>query len=301
MTTPSPQLSRHSSEIGWWEMVSWPAAPRLRRYVLGYCGYEEETVGFTRRRELPSGEVILIIGFGPELRTKYPDLSPGRDATARSFVAGLHDTHCIVETPGTQAGIQVNMTPIGAHLLLGVPMHELTNRVVELDNLLGGAAPLLVERLYHASDWETRFALIDEALVRRLDRARPASPDVAWAWRRIVERRGRMAVAELCDELGCSRRHLARRFGEQVGVAPKTYARVLRFQRAVHMLGHRDGENWMDAREYRAGRRMSWGEVALECGYFDQAHMNRDFRLLAGASPRQLATSLLPDGGGLAG
>jgi AraC-like DNA-binding protein len=301
MSAPTAEVSRHSSEIGWWEMVSRPAAPRLRRYVLGYCGYEEETVGFTRRRELPSGEVILIIGFGPRLRTTYPALSLDRDATTRSFVAGVHDTHCIVETPGTQAGIQVNLTPIGAHLLLGVAMHELTNRVVELDDLLGHPGALFVERLHDAPDWDTRFELIDAALVRRLDRARPASPDVAWAWRRIVERRGAMAVTELCDELGCSRKHLARRFNEQIGVAPKTYARVLRFQRAVHMLGHRDGESWMDARERGAGREMGWGEIAVECGYFDHAHMNRDFRDFAGASPSELAASLLPDGGGLEG
>jgi AraC-like DNA-binding protein len=84
-------------------------------------------------------------------------------------------------------------------------------------------------------------------------------------------------------------------------VAPKTYARVLRFQRAVNMLGHRDGASWTCERERGAGRAMSWGEIALECGYFDQAHMNRDFRQFAGASPSELAASLLPDGGGLAG
>jgi AraC-like DNA-binding protein len=234
------------SEIGWWEMVSQAAAPRLRQHVLGYCGYEEETVGFTRRRELPSGEVIVIIGFGPKLRTTYPDLAPDRIATHRSFVAGLHETHCFVESPGTQAGIQVNLTPLGAHLLLGLSMRELTNRVVELDGLLG-------------------------------------------------------AEGELCVEVGCSRRHMLRRFNEQVGIAPKTYARVLRFQRAVHMLGHRDGASWTPDRERGAGRGMSWGEIALECGYFDQAHMNRDFRQFAGASPSELAASLLPDGGGLAG
>jgi AraC-like DNA-binding protein len=108
-------------------------------------------------------------------------------------------------------------------------------------------------------------------------------------------------VGELCEELGCSRRHMVRRFNEQIGVAPKTYARVLRFQRAVNMLGHRDGASWTCERERGAGRAMSWGEIALECGYFDQAHMNRDFRQFAGASPSELAASLLPDGGGLAG
>jgi AraC-like DNA-binding protein len=301
MGLATARVSRHESEIGWWEMVSESAAPRLRQHVLGYCGYEEETVGFTRRRELPSGEVVLIVGFGPKLRTTYPQLAPGRAAAHRSFVAGLHDTYCFVETPGGQAGIQVNLTPLGAHLLLGLPMHELTNRVVDLDDLLDAEGELLVEQLHDAPGWQARFDLLDRTLVRRLDAARPASPDVAWAWRRLVESAGRLPVGELCEEVGCSRKHLLRRFNEQIGVTPKTFARVLRFQRAVHMLGHRDGASWTDERELGAGRELSWGEIALECGYFDQAHMNRDFREFAGASPGELAASLLPDGGGLAG
>lgn len=301
MTASPAQVTRHESGIGWWEMVSQAATPRLRRHVRGYCGYEEETVGFTRRRELPSGEVVLIIGFGPKLETTYPQLAPDRVSTHRSFVAGLHETHCVVATPGSQAGIQLNLTPLGAHVLLGLPMHELTNRVVELDHLLGADGELLVEQLHDASDWSERFAILDQALVRRLDAARPASPDVAWAWGRLVESGGRLPVGELCEELGCSRKHMLRRFKEQIGVAPKTYARVLRFQRAVHLLGHRDGASWIDAGERGGGREMSWSEIALECGYFDQAHMNRDFRQFAGASPRELAASLLPDGGGLVG
>jgi AraC-like DNA-binding protein len=293
------QVMRHESEIGRWEMVSQASAPRLRRHVLGYCGYQEETVGFTRRRELPSGEVVLIIGFGPELETSYPHLGPDRAFTNRSFVAGIHDTHCLVQTPGHQAGIQVNLTPLGAHLLLGVPMRELTNRVVGLEELLGAEASLLVERLHEAPDWNARFEVLDLALERRLDAARPASPDVAWAWRRLVDSGGRLPVGRLCDELGCSRKHLARRFHEQIGVPPKTLARLLRFERAVRLLGHRDGPSWVD--EHGAGRTMGWAEIALECGYFDQAHMNRDFRQFAGASPGELAASMLPDGGGLAG
>ena len=71
---------------------------------------------------------------------------------------------------------------------------------------------------------------------------------------------------------------------------------MLRFQRAVDMLGHRDGASWVDERELGA----EWGEVALECGYFDQAHMNRDFRQFARRQSGVLVACRLPDGGGLA-
>lgn len=299
MSVAPVRINRHESEVGWWQMVSRAAAPRLRRHVLGYCAYEEETVDFNRRRELPSGEVVLIIGFGPKLETTYPQLAPGRVGEHRSFVAGLHETPCLVATPGSQAGIQLNLTPLGAYLLLGLPMHELSNTVVELDDLLGAEADLLVERLRDAPGWEARFAILDAILLKRLELASPASPDVAWAWRRLTETAGRLPVGELCRELGCSRRHIGRRFNEQIGLAPKSFARVLRFQRAVHMLGHRDGASSLDPSELGAGAARPWGEIALECGYFDQAHMNRDFRQFAGASPGELAASLLPDGGGL--
>jgi AraC-like DNA-binding protein len=284
-------VSRHESDIGRWEMVSRPAAPALRAHVLGYCGYEERTRGFNVRRELPSGEVVMILGFGPAIGMR----SGGRLESHRSFVAGLSDGPCLVETPGTQAGIQVNLTPIGVHLLLGLPMRELTNRAAAIEDLLGGE---LVEQLYEAPGWEARFALLDRALERRLDAARPASPDVAWAWGRLRQSGGRLRVAELCEEIGCSRRHMLRRFDEQVGVPPKTYARLLRFQTAVRLLGHRDGRHWGGD---GAAAELTWGRIALECGYFDQAHMNRDFRRFAGMSPGALAASLLPDGGGLPG
>jgi AraC-like DNA-binding protein len=300
MSAALSQPSCHESEIGRWEFIPRAPAPRLARHVLGYCAYEEETVGFTRRRELPSGEVIVIIGFGPALETTYPKRAPELRVRARSFVAGLHDTHCFVESPGTQAGIQLNLTPLGAHLLLGVRLDELTNRVVGLDELLGTEGDRLVEQLYEAPGREQRFEILDRALVRRLESARPASPDVAWAWRRLIRSQGRLPIGSLCEELGCSRKHMLRRFNEQIGVAPKTYARVLRFQRAVHMLGHSDGASWVDEREHGIGDRMSRAQIALECGYFDQAHMNRDFREFAGVSPGELAASLLPGGGGLA-
>jgi AraC-like DNA-binding protein len=301
MSIAPAQVHRHDSEVGWWEMISRGAATRLRQHVLGYCGYEEETVGFTRRRELPSGEVVVIVGFGPKVETTYPALALGRGASHGSFVAGLHETHCFVESPGTQAGIQLNLTPLGARLLLGVPMHELTNRVVGVDELLGAEGELLVEELYDAPGWDARFGLLDRVLERRLDAARPATPDVAWAWKRVVASGGRQPVGELCEELQCSRKHLLRRFDEQIGLAPKTFARVIRFQRATRMLGHRNGASSVDDVDRGDGKRMSWGEIALECGYFDQAHMNRDFRQFAGASPGELAATLLPDGGGLAG
>ena len=106
------------------------------------------------------------------------------------------------------------------------------------------------------------------------------------AWSRLIATRGRTEIAELCRELGWSRRHLAVRFRDEVGLAPKVYARVLRFERAAALLA-RDG-----------GARFA--EIAYQCGYYDQAHLNRDFREFAGTSPSDYVGRLLPAGGGVA-
>jgi AraC-like DNA-binding protein len=81
-----------------------------------------------------------------------------------------------------------------------------------------------------------------------------------------------MEIGALAREIGCSRKYLASRFQEHVGLAPKSVARVLRFERAVRMLG-------------RAGAGVRWSELALACGYYDQAHLIRDFRQFSGQTP----------------
>jgi AraC-like DNA-binding protein len=156
-------------------------------------------------------------------------------------------------------------------MLFGISMHELSDLAIDLEDVLGPEAPLLAERLAGTPDWEKRCELLDSFLARRIERARLPSPDVVWAWQRLSATSGAISIGELCGELGCSRRHLAARFREQIGPAPKAVARILRFRRAVGLISRDDG------------RRLP--EIAHGCGFYDQAHMNREFRRMAGATP----------------
>ena len=257
---------------------------RLRPHVLGYCGYAEETAAFSRRRELATANAVLIVGFDGPLEISFPAL--GERVRAGAFVSGVSDSYALVDSFGSQRGVLVDLTPLGAFMLLGRPMHEVANRAVALDDLLGPEGAWLPERLHDAVGWEARFAAIDELLLRRFAVARPASPDVAWAWRRLLEADGLLSVGDLAAELRCSRRHLAARFGEQIGLPPKTLARLLRFGRAMRLL--------------RAEPRPELAEIAAACGYYDQAHLNRDFRDFAGLAPTEVEAMVLPDGGGIA-
>jgi AraC-like DNA-binding protein len=238
--------------------------------VRSYTGYLEPSSGSVRRRELPTGDVALVISFGPSLTIADP--RSGSVVTRSSFVAGVHDGYALTQTPGRQHGIEVRLTPIGAFRLLGVAMNGVANRTVAFEELVGRDAELLAERLAALGSWQARFAALDSDLARLMREGPAASPSTVWAWRRLVDTSGRVSIASLVEELGCSRKHVAERFRAEIGLPPKTLARVLRFGRAVRLL--------------RAGR--ACGEVALECGYYDQPHLNRDIRDLAGVTPTEL-------------
>ncbi|MGH2714631.1 MAG: helix-turn-helix domain-containing protein [Thermoleophilaceae bacterium] len=281
------RVFRHESEQDRWEMVHGAPDPRLRGHVLSYCSYHEQTTSFTRRRELPSDRVVLIVNLGEPIRVLPAGATGGWSDQPEGFFAGLHDSYAVTETGGSQAGVQVDLTPVGAHLLLGLPMDELSHRVVTLEELFGRGGTLFREALSEAPGWAERFEVVDEFLLTLLDHARSPVPSVTRALGRLRESGGTVPVGVIAAEIGCSRRHLISRFREQVGVTPKLLARILRFERVVSLV---------DART-----EMGWAEIARACGYYDQAHMIRDFNQFAGGPPNEFARRRLPDGGGVIG
>jgi AraC-like DNA-binding protein len=192
-----------------------------------------------------------------------------------SFAAGMHDAFALVGAAGPALGVQVDLSPVGARRLLGVPMHELVNRAVPLEDLLGAEARSLAERLAEARGWPERFAILDAALARRLAEAPEVSPEIEWAWRRLVATAGAVPVGELGSGLGWSRKRLAARFRDEIGLTPKTAARVVRFHALLRRL-RSDGAT------------APWAERAAAAGYFDQSHMVRDVRRFAGVTPTEL-------------
>jgi AraC-like DNA-binding protein len=232
-------------------------APVLRGRVTAYHGWEERTVRPIRRREGPGREIVVIFSFD------HGWLIDGE--RRRSFVGGLHRRQVTTEHAGYAHGLQVGLEPWAAHALLCVPLHELAETTVPLDEVLDAE---LVERLETARGWDERFALLDAELGRRLADARPASPEVAWAWERLCERHGNVPVGSLSAELGWSRKRLAARFRDEIGLAPKAAARLLRFERARALAGS-----------------MSWAELAYVCGFADQPHLIAEFRAFTGRTP----------------
>jgi AraC-like DNA-binding protein len=258
-----------------WDMAVRLPAAQLRPYVRGdYVGYTEWSGTTNRRREFPGPFVVMVIEFGPPIRI-FEAADQRRCSSHRGgFVGGLSDAFALCEHDGFQQGIQVNLTAIGARLLYGIPMSELSGRIVSVRDVLPARHRQLGERLQDVADWDERFDLLDGALADCLTDAREKTNVVSWAVRRIEETGGVLDLRGLARELGYSQKHVIAMFRDQVGVPPKLLARIIRFDRLMQHLRH--------------GGRGTWADLALEFGYYDQAHLVRDVRHFTGITPTEV-------------
>jgi AraC-like DNA-binding protein len=249
------------------QLLTWQPPAPLRAFILDICDLRELIP--PDRRELPGADLNLILSLGPRLRIENPDAGT---VERRSFLVGLHDTASRTTPLEGSVGIQLRLHPLSAARLLNLPLHLLHNRCPSAEDLLGPDFTALEDRLSAEPQPQRRFNELARALQARL-LALPAAPaEVAWAVNTLRAARGDLPIQHLTEQLGWSRRRLRDAFLRYVGVGPKHYARLLRFERAVEEL--RRGATLLDA--------------ALDAGFSDQAHMNRDFRAFAGQPPGAL-------------
>ncbi|WP_443049556.1 helix-turn-helix domain-containing protein [Streptomyces sp. HD] len=266
---------------GLWR-VTRPWHPGLRPFLRSYVGYWEAVTSPYEARLVPTGHATLVISLAePFSQVRRLGLPGGDSGRIGSLVVGLEDRPAICVHPGGQEAIRVEFTPLGAYRLFGMPMSELTNLAVEVRDVLGPDAGWLVERLADTRDWAARFDLLDAALLARLGHGPEPSPEVGHAWRLLSGSAGVIPIARIAAEVGWSQGYLIRRFTQQIGLTPKASARVLRFRHAVALLGR---------------GATSLTEISTACGFYDQAHLNREFRAIAGTTPGQMMAARRVEG-----
>jgi AraC-like DNA-binding protein len=223
-------------------------------YFWMYSGYAQP---HRRERVLPAGAVELVFRINA-------------DGTYASGVAGPRSTAMLLDTSQPFSVIAVHFKPGGGFPFFGVPVRELRNQSVDLELLWGRAAASVRDRLWDAQAPDTRFAILEQALN---DSAREFECDAAvrYAHREFERSDGAMRVTDVVGKAGVSWNRLLDSFQSEVGLTPKAFCRLQRFNAALTAVDGRGEVNWT--------------EVALACGYFDQAHFNHDFRDFTGLSP----------------
>jgi AraC-like DNA-binding protein len=216
---------------------------------------------------IPRPEVQIVVRFGPSSRSGVDVHAFGaRPTTHRKLIRS------------GQRSVSARLRLGAPEAVLGVSASEMAGRIVGLEELWGRAATQrLCARLSVARDNSAAAAILDSAIAERFANARAPRPNAKLALA-AADRLSNASVNAVAHDLGVSERHLRRVFRETVGVSPKTFAKLVRFHRAL-----------------RAARQDSfagWASIAGAAGYYDQAHLIAEFRALAGVTPRALLREL---------
>jgi AraC-like DNA-binding protein len=234
--------------------------PALAPFVELLWHYEGYSQPHSHERLLPDGRASLII----QLQSDRQDQMP--------LLVGARSEPMVIETAAQTAVMGVQFKPGGLFPFLGMPGSELHNETVALDLLWGTLARQLRDEVFAAATAELRFALVEQALLRVAHHA-GHHPAIDYALRRFADAQAevRPRVADLADELGLSGRYFNQLFKEHVGMSPKVFCRVRRFQAVL-------------ARVQRVVS-PDWADIAAANGYYDQAHFIHEFKAFSGLTP----------------
>lgn len=275
MTAIPARMMSHSSEspLGRWRIAILQPHPALADAV-EQLWFVEGDVGDAATRVLPRGNTHLMFNLGAVQRVV--DIHGVRAPVEyrHAWFSGQQQRYLDHDSLGAIGLVGIRFKPLGAWRVLGVDQNELTDQVVDLDALLGDGIHALRQRLLDQVDPEPAFALVEAWLLEAAARRPPPHYAVGWALRRLEESGGDLPIQALSAELGYSRKQLAQLFKRQLGLAPKAVARVLRFSGALGRL--------------RGLEAVHWDEFALDCGYYDQSHMIREFKAFGGHAPAEL-------------
>jgi AraC-like DNA-binding protein len=220
---------------------------------------------------------IIEFMFGTHYRAEWLDLGHSGRVDTIALV-GARTRPCVnLHLTGTVDAFTIAFEPGGLHALFGMPAIELTDLDYEGGTVFGRPIDELHERLAQQGGFSGRVAVANDFLLARRPDFNGATPLIRAA-RQVHARSGCIAVADLAERTGLGLRQFERRFRNEIGMPPKLYARVVRFERALRLKAMSPA--------------LSWTHVAHDLGYHDQMHMVHDFICLSGESPTRIQDSL---------
>jgi AraC-like DNA-binding protein len=249
--------------------------PPLSDFVEAFWLYDGYPLRHAKERRLPDGAMELVINLREDRFRVYDRQDHEQFQSFHGcLIVGAHSECSIIDTACQASIMGVHFKPGGAFPFLTLPAGELQNLQVSLDTLWGEAANDLRDQLLDAETLETRFHILEQSLLARVTRPPMRHPAVAFA---LKEFQGASAlpnprsISDVTERIGLSSRRFIQVFCEEVGLTPKQFCRVQRFQEALGLIERRE--------------QIEWADIALTCGYFDQAHFNHDFRAFSGLNP----------------
>jgi AraC-like DNA-binding protein len=249
--------------------------PPLGQHVECLWYYADFTPDHDREHVLPDGSFELIINLEERPRKLFDRKHASRFKTfKRGWMSGAHAEFLVIDALPVSSMIGAHFKPGGAARFLGLPAGELCRQVVELDALWGARAWEWRERLLAAPGAQAKFVVFEQMLLQRLAAAGAKSAGnkgVSWAIGQFVREPHLQSIAAVSHDLGVSHKQFIEQFRREVGLTPKLFCRIRRFQEVLSRI--------------HSHKTVNWADVACSCGYFDQAHFVNDFLAFAGLNP----------------
>ena len=225
-------------------------------------------------RLLPDGSMQWVINLDEDRLRVFPDANPTHSYTTRgALVTGTQSGFFLIDAGSRASLLGIHIKPGGALPFLPCDGEAIADRTEPLEAFWGLEAEILRERILEAPSPTLKFRVLEQTLLQRAFKPLQRHGAVAFALDRFQSAPENAPVSGVLDEIGMSRRHFSCCFRRHIGLTPKRYWRIQRFQRVIRRLHDATEVNWVD--------------VALAAGYFDQAHFIRDFRTISGLSPTQ--------------
>ena len=243
---------------------------------------DDYIVPHSLERVLPTGEMALIINLYENRTRVYDADDPSKFKTFEgSIVVGAYSAFTLIDTEEQRATAGVAFRPGGAFPFLGLPAGELQDSNASLSDLWGRqAASDLREHLLATRSPQAKFKILERTFLSRINAPfEPTHPAVSFAVANFRHRPQR-PVSSVTDQIGLSDRRFIQLFSQQVGLTPKLFCRVQRFQQVLRNITSSAASSVID-----------WPQIALTCGYFDQAHFIHDFRAFSGINPTTYLTN----------
>lgn len=240
----------------------------LQPFLYSFWILEHDGEDAAPQRVVPDGHSEMILNWGRPFESFQDGQWRGQP---RCFLAGQIDGPLLLRPRGPARMLGVGFHPHGAAKVLSHPMHELSGRFTPVDDL----SPALARDLNRALELPDPIPAVEAALLSAANTVRRADSAIEEAVRRIVRAKGATDLAALARDLGISTRQLERRFQAAVGLPPKLFCRIERFNNVFRALGQ-GSANWVG--------------TAISCGYYDQAHLIRDCKNISGVTPAILLT-----------
>ncbi|HUL16005.1 MAG TPA: helix-turn-helix domain-containing protein [Terriglobales bacterium] len=258
--------------------------PPLSRFIEQLWYYQNEPTSHSKERLMPDGCASLVINLAEEAIRVYDPVDTHKMVRLGRTVFNGPRTECMaIDTDEQVCVLGISFRPGGAAPFLELPTHELCNVCLNLDDLWGRLAEEMRDRVLSAPTPLAKLRVVETVLLQRLSGLWDEQPIVKYAISNIVQAPQTARIAEVVHATGFTSRRFIELFKRHVGMAPKLFCRVRRFQRVL--------------RGITSGRPVSWTDIALDCGYFDQAHFIHDFREFSGVNP----TKYLSDHSGFPG